>query len=46
MQPSCRRSSRAAHTTVTSATTVTIDLDADANGSYETSVNKLWSELF
>ena len=32
--------------TVTSATTVTIDLDADANGSYETSVNKLWSELF
>ena len=32
--------------TVTSATTVTIDLDADANGTYETSVNKLWSEIF
>ena len=32
--------------TVTSATTVTIDLDADANGSYETSVNKLWSEIY
>jgi len=31
--------------TAASATTLTIDLDADGNGSYETSVNKLWSEM-
>lgn len=31
--------------TATSATTVTIDLDADGNGSYETTVNKAWSEI-
>ena len=31
--------------TVTSATTLTIGLDADGNGSYETGVNKLWSDI-
>ena len=31
--------------TATSATNVTIDLDADGNGSYETTVNKAWSEI-
>ena len=31
--------------TAASATTLTMDLDADGNGSYETSVNKLWSEM-
>lgn len=31
--------------TATSATTVLIELDADANGSYETSTSKLWSEM-
>jgi hypothetical protein len=31
--------------TATSATTVLIELDADANGSYETSKSKLWSEM-
>lgn len=31
--------------TAINATTVTIDLDADGNGSYETTVNKLWSEM-
>ena len=30
---------------VANATTVTIELDADGNGTYETSVNKLWSEM-
>lgn len=30
---------------VANATTVTIDLDADGNGSYETGVNRLWSEM-
>lgn len=31
--------------TATSATTVLIELDADANGSYETSTSKLWSDM-
>ena len=31
--------------TATSVTNVTIDLDADGNGSYETTVNKRWSEI-
>ena len=31
--------------TAINATTVTIDLDADGNGSYETTVIKLWSEM-
>jgi hypothetical protein len=31
--------------TVQSATTVQIELDADGNGAYETSVTKPWSEL-
>ncbi|ABM35380.1 hypothetical protein [Polaromonas naphthalenivorans] len=31
--------------TVTSATTVLIELDADANGSYEASTSKLWSDM-
>ena len=31
--------------TVTSATTLSIGLDADGNGSYETNVNKLWSDM-
>lgn len=31
--------------TAVNATTVTIDLDADGNGSYETTVNKRWSEM-
>lgn len=30
---------------VANATTVAIELDADGNGSYETSVNKPWSEM-
>ena len=30
---------------VTSATAVAIDLDEDGNGSYETGVNKLWSDI-
>lgn len=29
----------------TSATQIRIELDADANGSYETSISKLWSEM-
>ena len=40
------RSGAQVRATVTSATTVTIDLDADADGTYETSVNKLWSEIY
>ena len=31
--------------TAISSTTVKIDLDADGNGTYETSVNKVWSEI-
>ena len=31
--------------TALSSTQVRIELDADANGTYETSVIKLWSEL-
>lgn len=31
--------------TATSATALFIELDADANGSYETSTSKLWSEM-
>lgn len=31
--------------TATSATTVLIELDADANGSYETATSKQWSEM-